>query len=141
MILLKKTKWKRVYCSINKIRYHVHSIIFTSIIVSLQSEINIINYTILENHVHVVASFPSHKSFRSVVKSIKETSAQKQVKKCPPIKKVMESFITLPWANFIVGTLGEISKGVVLNNVYSPLKTYDSEHKRRNHLLVKTRSR
>ena len=90
------------------------------------SEIEVVN-----DHIHLVCSFPTKYSISYVMKVLKGVSAKKYFKKYPDTKNILWNG-ELYSRSYFVSTVGNVSKEIVLKYVKEQLTKYNGGCPRRN---------
>ncbi|WP_410261691.1 IS200/IS605 family transposase [Alkalibacterium sp.] len=94
------------------------------------NDIAILESEVVDDHVHLVVSFPPNKSISSVMKALKGASARDWFKQFPDTKK--ELWKGSLWSHsYFVSTVGDVSKEVVMQYVQNQLKEFNSGRSRR----------
>lgn len=92
--------------------------------------ITILESEVVDDHVHLVVSFPPNKSISSVMKALKGASARDWFKQFPDTKK--ELWKGSLWSgSYFASTIGDVSKDVVMQYVKDQLKEFNSGRPRR----------
>lgn len=95
-----------------------------------RNEITIIEMEVVDDHIHVVVSFPPHHSISSVMKTLKGPSAREWFKRFPETKKQLWGGAL--WSgSYFASTVGDVSQAVVLEYVQNQLTDYNSGRPRR----------
>lgn len=95
-----------------------------------RNEITIIEGEVVDDHIHLVVSFPPHHSISSVMKALKGASAREWFKQFPETKQ--ELWKGSLWSgSYFASTVGDVSKEVVLQYVQNQLKEYNNGRPRR----------
>lgn len=98
------------------------------------NEITILEGEIVEDHVHLVVSFPPNKSISSVMKALKGASAREWFQQFPDTKK--ELWKGSLWSrSYFVSTVGDVSKEIVMQYVQDQLKEFNAGRSRRDSSL------
>ncbi len=98
--------------------------------IAKNNEITILESEIVNDHVHLVASFPPSKSISSVMKALKGASAREWFQQFPDTKK--ELWKGSLWSrSYFVSTVGDVSKEVVMQYVQNQLKEFNAGRSRR----------
>lgn len=98
------------------------------------NEITILEGEIVDDHVHLVVSFPPNKSISSVMKALKGASAREWFQQFPDTKK--ELWKGSLWSrSYFVSTVGDVSKEIVMQYVQDQLKEFNAGRSRRDSSL------
>ena len=98
------------------------------------NEITILEGEIVEDHVHLMVSFPPNKSISSVMKALKGASAREWFQQFPDTKK--ELWKGSLWSrSYFVSTVGDVSKEIVMQYVQDQLKEFNAGRSRRDSSL------
>ena len=85
---------------------------------------------VMEDHIHLVVSFPPNKSISTVMKALKGASAREWFQQFPETKK--ELWKGSLWSgNYFVSTVGNVSKEVVMQYVQDQLTEFNAGRSRR----------
>lgn len=94
------------------------------------NEITIFESEIVDDHIHLVVSFPPNKSISSVMKALKGASAREWFQQFPKTKE--ELWKGSLWSgSYFVSTVGDVSKEVVMEYVQDQLKEFNAGRPRR----------
>ena len=82
-------------------------------LIAENNDITILESEVMEDHIHLVVSFPPNKSISTVMKALKGASAREWFQQFPETKK--ELWKGSLWSgNYFVSTVGNVSKEVVM---------------------------
>ena len=94
------------------------------------NDITILESEVMEDHIHLVVSFPPNKSISTVMKALKGASAREWFQQFPETKK--ELWKGSLWSgNYFVSTVGNVSKEVVMQYVQDQLTEFNAGRSRR----------
>ena len=94
------------------------------------NDITILESEVMEDHIHLVVSFPPNKSISTVMKALKGASAREWFQQFPETKK--ELWKGSLWsASYFVSTVGNVSKEVVMQYVQDQLTEFNAGRSRR----------
>ncbi|MFO8070131.1 MAG: IS200/IS605 family transposase [Alkalibacterium sp.] len=121
------TKYRKAMFTTPERRQAMKAFLF---VIAEKNAVTILESEILDDHVHLVVSFPPHKSISSVMKALKGASARDWFKQFPDTKK--ELWKGSLWSkSYFVSTVGDVSKDVVIAYVQNQLTEYNSGRSRR----------
>ena len=99
-------------------------------LIAENNDITILESEVMEDHIHLVVSFPPNKSISTVMKALKGASAREWFQQFPETKK--ELWKGSLWsASYFVSTVGNISKEVVMQYVQDQLTEFNAGRSRR----------
>ena len=99
-------------------------------LIAENNDITILESEVMEDHIHLVVSFPPNKSISTVMKALKGASAREWFQQFPETKK--ELWKGSLWsASYFVSTVGNVSKEVVMQYVQDQLKKFNAGRSRR----------
>ena len=99
-------------------------------LIAENNDITILESEVMEDHIHLVVSFPPNKSISTVMKALKGASAREWFQQFPETKK--ELWKGSLWSgNYFVSTVGNVSKKVVMQYVQDQLKKFNAGRSRR----------
>lgn len=99
-------------------------------LIAENNDITILESEVMEDHIHLVVSFPPNKSISTVMKALKGASAREWFQQFPETKK--ELWKGSLWSgNYFVSTVGNVSKEVVMQYVQDQLKKFNAGRSRR----------
>ena len=94
------------------------------------NDMTILESEVMEDHIHLVVSFPPNKSISTVMKALKGASAREWFQQFPETKK--ELWKGSLWSgNYFVSTVGNVSKEVVMQYVQDQFKKFNAGRSRR----------
>ena len=98
-------------------------------LIAENNDITILESEVMEDHIHLVVSFPPNKSISTVMKALKGASAREWFQQFPETKK--ELWKGSLWSgNYFVSTAGNVSKEVVMQYVQDQLKKFNAGRSR-----------
>ena len=99
-------------------------------LIAENNDMTILESEVMEDHIHLVVSFPPNKSISTVMKALKGASAREWFQQFPETKK--ELWKGSLWSgNYFVSTVGNVSKEVVMQYVQDQLKKFNAGRSRR----------
>ena len=99
-------------------------------LIAENNDITILESEVMEDHIHLVVSFPPNKSISTVMKALKGASAREWFQQFPETKK--ELWKGSLWsASYFVSTVGDVSKDVVMQYVQDQLTEFNAGRSRR----------
>ena len=99
-------------------------------LIAENNDMTILESEVMEDHIHLVVSFPPNKSISTVMKALKGASAREWFQQFPETKK--ELWKGSLWSgNYFVSTVGHVSKEVVMQYVQDQLKKFNAGRSRR----------
>ena len=99
-------------------------------LIAENNDITILESEVMEDHIHLVVSFPPNKSISTVMKALKGASAREWFQQFPETKK--ELWKGSLWsASYFVSTVGDVSKDVVMQYVKDQLTEFNAGRSRR----------
>ena len=99
-------------------------------LIAENNDITILESEVMEDHIHLVVSFPPNKSISTVMKALKGASAREWFQQFPETKK--ELWKGSLWsASYFVSTVGNVSKKVVMQYVQDQLTEFNAGRSRR----------
>ena len=99
-------------------------------LIAENNDMTILESEVMEDHIHLVVSFPPNKSISTVMKALKGASAREWFQQFPETKK--ELWKGSLWsASYFVSTVGNVSKDVVMQYVQDPLTEFNAGRSRR----------
>ncbi len=99
-------------------------------LIAENNDITILESEVMEDHIHLVVSFPPNKSISTVMKALKGASAREWFQQFPETKK--ELWKGSLWSgNYFVSTVGNVSKEVVMQYVQDQLTEFNAGRSRR----------
>ena len=99
-------------------------------LIAENNDMTILESEVMEDHIHLVVSFPPNKSISTVMKALKGASAREWVQQFPETKK--ELWKGSLWsASYFVSTVGNVSKEVVMQYVQDQLTEFNAGRSRR----------
>ena len=99
-------------------------------LIAENNDITILENEVMEDHIHLVVSFPPNKSISTVMKALKGASAREWFQQFPETKK--ELWKGSLWSgNYFVSTVGNVSKEVVMQYVQDQLQKFNAGRSRR----------
>ena len=99
-------------------------------LIAENNDITILESEVMEDHIHLVVSFPPNKSISTVMKALKGASAREWFQQFPETKK--ELWKGSLWsASYFVSTVGNVSKDVVMQYVQDQLTEFNAGRSRR----------
>ena len=99
-------------------------------LIAENNDITILESEVMEDHIHLVVSFPPNKSISTVMKALKGASAREWFQQFPETKK--ELWKGSLWsASYFVSTVGNVSKEVVMQYVHDQLTEFNAGRSRR----------
>lgn len=99
-------------------------------LIAENNDITILESEVMEDHIHLVVSFPPNKSISTVMKALKGASAREWFQQFPETKK--ELWKGSLWsASYFVSTVGNVSKEVVMQYVQDQLTEFNAGRSRR----------
>ena len=99
-------------------------------LIAENNDITILESEVMEDHIHLVVSFPPNKSISTVMKALKGASAREWFQQFPETKK--ELWKGSLWSgSYFVSTVGNVSKEVVMQYVQDQLKKFNAGRSRR----------
>ena len=99
-------------------------------LIAENNDITILESEVMEDHIHLVVSFPPNKSISTVMKALKGASAREWFQQFPETKK--ELWKGSLWsASYFVSTVGDVSKEVVMQYVQDQLTEFNAGRSRR----------
>lgn len=94
-------------------------------LIAENNDMTILESEVMEDHIHLVVSFPPNKSISTVMKALKGASAREWFQQFPETKK--ELWKGSLWSgNYFVSTVGNVSKEVVMQYVQDQLKKFNA---------------
>ena len=99
-------------------------------LIAENNDMTILESEVMEDHIHLVVSFPPNKSISTVMKALKGASAREWFQQFPETKK--ELWKGSLWsASYFVSTVGNVSKEVVMQYVQDQLTEFNAGRSRR----------
>ncbi len=99
-------------------------------LIAENNDITILESEVMEDHIHLVVSFPPNKSISTVMKALKGASAREWFQQFPETKK--ELWKGSLWSgSYFVSTVGSVSKEVVMQYVQDQLTEFNAGRSRR----------
>lgn len=99
-------------------------------LIAENNDMTILESEVMEDHIHLVVSFPPNKSISTVMKALKGASAREWFQQFPETKK--ELWKGSLWsASYFVSTVGNVSKDVVMQYVQDQLTEFNAGRSRR----------
>ena len=99
-------------------------------LIAENNDMTILESEVMEDHIHLVVSFPPNKSISTVMKALKGVSAREWFQQFPETKK--ELWKGSLWSgNYFVSTVGNVSKEVVMQYVQDQLTEFNAGRSRR----------
>ena len=99
-------------------------------LIAENNDITILESEVMEDHIHLVVSFPPNKSISTVMKALKGASAREWFQQFPETKK--ELWKGSLWsASYFVSTVGNVSREVVMQYVQDQLTEFNAGRSRR----------
>ena len=99
-------------------------------LIAENNDMTILESEVMEDHIHLVVSFPPNKSISTVMKALKGASAREWFQQFPETKK--ELWKGSLWSgNYFVSTVGNVSKEVVMQYVQDQLTEFNAGRSRR----------
>ena len=99
-------------------------------LIAENNDMTILESEVMEDHIHLVVSFPPNKSISTVMKALKGASAREWFQQFPETKK--ELWKGSLWSgNYFVSTVGNVSKEVVMQYVQDQLTEFNAGRPRR----------
>ncbi len=99
-------------------------------LIAENNDMTILESEVMEDHIHLVVSFPPNKSISTVMKALKGASAREWFQQFPETKK--ELWKGSLWsASYFVSTVGDVSKDVVIQYVQDQLTEFNAGRSRR----------
>ena len=99
-------------------------------LIAENNDMTILESEVMEDHIHLVVSFPPNKSISTVMKALKGASAREWFQQFPETKK--ELWKGSLWsASYFVSTVGNVSKEVVMQYVQDQLTEFNVGRSRR----------
>lgn len=99
-------------------------------LIAENNDMTILESEVMEDHIHLVVSFPPNKSISTVMKALKGASAREWFQQFPETKK--ELWKGSLWsASYFVSTVGDVSKDVVMQYVQDQLTEFNAGRSRR----------
>ena len=99
-------------------------------LIAEDNDMTILESEVMEDHIHLVVSFPPNKSISTVMKALKGASAREWFQQFPETKK--ELWKGSLWsASYFVSTVGDVSKDVVMQYVQDQLTEFNAGRSRR----------
>lgn len=111
------TKYRKDVFSSEKKRSDMKNIILS---ICSEQEIEVLELEVVNDHIHLVCSFPTKFAITYVVRVLKGLSARMWFKLYPETRKMLYKG-HLYSSNYFAGTVGNVSKEVVLNYVKAQL--------------------
>lgn len=99
--------------------------------ICLQQEIELQEVEVVDDHIHLVCSFPTKYSISHVMKVLKGVSAKRYFEQYPNTKNILWNG-ELYSGSYFVSTVGNVSKEIVLKYVKEQLTQYNGGRPRRN---------
>ena len=99
-------------------------------LIAENNDITILESEVMEDHIHLVVSFPPNKSISTVMKALKGASAREWFQQFPEIKKELRKG-SLWSGSYFVSTVGNVSKEVVMQYVQDQLTEFNAGRSRR----------
>ena len=99
-------------------------------LIAENNDMTILESEVMEDHIHLMVSFPPNKSISTVMKALKGASAREWFQQFPETKK--ELWKGSLWSgNYFVSTVGNVSKEVVMQYVQDQLTEFNAGRSRR----------
>ena len=99
-------------------------------LIAENNDMTILKSEVMEDHIHLVVSFPPNKSISTVMKALKGASAREWFQQFPETKK--ELWKGSLWSgSYFVSTVGDVSKDVVMQYVQDQLTEFNAGRPRR----------
>ena len=99
-------------------------------LIAENNDMTILESEVMEDHIHLVVSYPPNKSISTVMKALKGASAREWFQQFPETKK--ELWKGSLWSgSYFVSTVGNVSKEVVMQYVQDQLTEFNAGRSRR----------